>query len=133
MPPDRNAADLHRLLVVQRLLAGDGLEQLLLAVAGDPGDAHDLAAAHLQVDVLEVDPERVVGGLGQARRCAAAPRRLRRARRAWMTGRSSPIIMRAMVLRRLLATACRCRSPCRRAGWWRVWHSSWISSSLWLM
>ena len=40
--PDIGAAD-----------AGDRLEQLRLAVAGDAGDADDLAGAHLEGDVVD--------------------------------------------------------------------------------
>ena len=49
--PDRAAAaDRIVLGVADGDLAGERREQFLLAVAGDAGDADDLAGAHLQVD-----------------------------------------------------------------------------------
>ncbi len=51
---------------LQPALAAEQGEQFVLTVAGDPGDADDLAGADLQVDVLERDAERIGIGPGQA-------------------------------------------------------------------
>ena len=42
-------------------LAGQRRKQFVLAVAGDAGDADDLAAAHLERDVFELSAVRIVG------------------------------------------------------------------------
>ena len=39
-------------------LAGERLEQFRLAVAGDAGDADDLAAAHIERTIVERDARR---------------------------------------------------------------------------
>ncbi len=43
-------------------LAGDRIEKLRLAVAGDAGDGDDLAGPYIKRDVLQFDGERPVGG-----------------------------------------------------------------------
>ena len=43
-----------------RVLARQGIQQLLLAVAGDPGNAHHLARAHLQRDAGQVNSKLVL-------------------------------------------------------------------------
>src|SRR5207237_9933553 len=48
------------MLIPKRLFAGNGRQELLLAVAGNSRDADDLAAAHRQMNVLEVRSERIV-------------------------------------------------------------------------
>ena len=53
-----------RLAARRRPLAGERVEQFALAVAGDAGDADDLAAAHLERDVVERDAEGAVGTAG---------------------------------------------------------------------
>src|SRR5207302_4689357 len=55
-----DAADEDRMLVPEWLFAGNGRQELLLAVAGDSRDADDLAAAHRELNVLEMRSERVV-------------------------------------------------------------------------
>jgi hypothetical protein len=45
-----------------RQLARNRFQQLLLAIAGDPGDADDLAAAQRQLDVFQVGAERIGAG-----------------------------------------------------------------------
>ena len=60
------AVDLHRLGIAAATLAGDGVEQFRLAVAGDAGDADHLAAAHIQADIVERHGEGTVGRLVQA-------------------------------------------------------------------
>ena len=65
-------------------LARERRQQLVLAVAGDAGDAEDLAAAHLEADVLEVDAERLrrpAGSRSRTTQPARSPRRLARASR----------------------------------------------------
>lgn len=47
------------------LFAAEQGQQFVLAVAGDPGDADDFPAAHVQVDVLERAAERIRVGPGQ--------------------------------------------------------------------
>src|SRR5260370_40912866 len=48
------------MLVPDRLFAGNGRQELLLAVAGNSRDADDLAAVHREMHVLEVRSEWVV-------------------------------------------------------------------------
>ncbi|MCY1461580.1 hypothetical protein D9M71_792500 [compost metagenome] len=60
--PGGIAAYLHLGLVAQRALAGDDREQFGLTVTRDPGDADDLAGAHLQLEVFQADAERVGRG-----------------------------------------------------------------------
>ena len=60
------AAHAHRLVIPHHLFARDGPQQLLLAVARDPGNAHDLTAAHLQADVPQLGAEGIVRGVVQA-------------------------------------------------------------------
>ena len=52
------AADAHRGGILLRHLAGNGFEELALAVAGDAGNADHFAGAYGQVDVSERDRER---------------------------------------------------------------------------
>jgi hypothetical protein len=52
-------ADLHHAGRGTRVLARKRVEQLLLSVARDARDAHDLARAHFQVDVVQVHAELV--------------------------------------------------------------------------
>ena len=61
---DRLAVEADRGGVADRGLAGEREQQLVLAVAGDAGDAEDLAGAHGEGDVLERDVE--VAGAGEA-------------------------------------------------------------------
>jgi hypothetical protein len=55
--PDRRAVDLDGAFARREPLARERIHQLLLAVAGDTGDAHDLPASDFDVDVGEVDAE----------------------------------------------------------------------------
>ena len=55
-----------------RALAGERGEQLVLAVAGESGDAEDLPAAHRERDALQVRAKRLLGG--QAQRVDRQPR-----------------------------------------------------------
>ncbi len=72
-------------------LAGQHLDELTLAVAGDAGDADDLAGADRERDVVHGDGAGVIeraellpipAGPGRLRRCAAAARSAPR-RRSW--------------------------------------------------
>ncbi len=58
--------DLHGKFLRQRLLAGYCIHELLLAVTRNTGDADDFAGAHFEMDVPEVGPERIVGGMREA-------------------------------------------------------------------
>ena len=114
--------------------AGQRGEQFVLPVAGDTGDAEDLAAAHLERDVRRA-----------ARRCGSsgASRELV-ARRAAARRACAPV--RALHLADLGAdhhagqrrarsprADRRSRPPCRRAGSSRCRRARFTSSSLWVM
>ena len=63
---DRGAVDADRGLRRDGALARQRQQQLVLAVAGDPGDAEDLAGADLEADALEVDAVRLLARQVQA-------------------------------------------------------------------
>ena len=78
----------------RRAQAGEHLEQLLLAVAVDPGDADDLAGAHRQADVAQCRPAAAAAG-ARCARCAAPPAHRRPAAGAVAGAASVPTISRA--------------------------------------
>ena len=105
--------------------------QLLLAVARDAGDADDLAGAHLERDVLQVDAELVLlrPASGPAAASATAPAC---AARCCSCGGSAPIIRRdRLALVSCVGSTSPVTLPPRSTVQW--WHSARISSSLWLM
>ena len=114
-----------------RVLAGERREQLLLPVAGHPGDPDDLARVDVERDVLERDAEAVdaQGRVSPRADSASAPTF---AGRRSSRGGSAPIIMRE----RLAVLSCvgsqlaTTRPPRSTVHWWQ---SARISSSLWLM
>ena len=61
-PPDRNACDPDGVGPGRQPLAGQGLEKLVLAVAGDPGDTEHLTGADGEGEVAQIDPVEVIGG-----------------------------------------------------------------------
>ena len=113
-------------------LAGQRQQQLVLAVAGDPGDAEDLAGADLEADALEVDAVRLLARQveavdGQAR--LAGPGTFAADQRAQL-GADHQL---RHALRGLDLGVAGGPRPCRRAGSWRGRTSALISCSLWLM
>ena len=107
-------------LGVGQALAGQAPQQLVLAVAGDAGDAEDLAGRDLEADVLagDADAARRPAGRGRARSSRTA-RRTRAARRRVSVLSSAPIISSAMLRAVSALRVAGRRRPCRRAGWWR--------------
>ena len=61
------AADAHRKLLGERRFPRKRVEQFLLAIAGDAGNAHDFAGPHFEAQVLEVGAKRIVGRVRQPR------------------------------------------------------------------
>jgi len=59
-PRGGSSAHAYRRAVRRRPFARQGREQLLLAIAGNSGDAEDFAAAHGQPDIGQVGAERIV-------------------------------------------------------------------------
>ena len=62
MPVDHDRAG-----ILRQPFAGQRGEQLVLAVAGDAGDAEDFAALQLERDVLEPHAVRIVGREAESR------------------------------------------------------------------
>ncbi len=117
-PADGRAVDADRGVGRDGALAGQRQQQLVLAVAGDAGDAEDLAGTDLEADALEVDAVRLLRRAGRGRGRSGAARRPGRPRGGPGCGPR----------RRSSAAPCSWRSrpwgrrhppPCRRAGWWR--------------
>ena len=55
--PRLPAGNLHHFGRCARVLAGQRIQQFLLAIARDTGDAHDFARAHIELDALQVHAE----------------------------------------------------------------------------
>ena len=102
-------------------LAGKRLLQLGLAIAGDAGDAEDLAGPEKgEADVAARSMPKGSGEAATGLPPADGPRRRRDAGRGSGRESSEPIIMPA----RLAAVSSRGvagrRPPCRCGGWWRA-------------
>ena len=113
-------------------LAGQRGEQFVLAVAGDAGDAEDLAALHLERDVLEPHAVRIVRLERQLVDRRSRGTVVARPAAAFTSPISAPTIMRASDA----AVSWRGSQvaiflPPRRMV--AVSHSRFTSSSLWLM
>ena len=102
-PADRLAVDAGSMSgVIDGRSPDERQHQLVLAVAGDAGDAEDLAGADLEADALEVDAE-AARSVGRSRSSTieAARRRAAPARPADELAASAPIISWAMLSRGL--------------------------------
>ena len=113
-------------------LARQRRHQLLLAVAGDAGDADDLAGAHLEGDVLQVDAERVSRGAAIRSRTSAGARRRRRACAPAAAAELRADHQLGHAARGLAARIAVADDPAA-AQHVALWQSARISSSLWLM
>ena len=108
-------------------------QQLVLAVAGDPGDAEDLAGAHDEADVLQRDVEVAAARRGSGPRPRTSPAPGAAALDLLDVLQAAADHHLGHRARALLGRHAGRRPPCRRAGSSRVSQSALISCSLWLM
>ena len=113
-------------------LARQRRQQLLLAVAGDAGDADDLAGAHLERDVAQRRCRTARRRQGQARRPPGRARRAASRRRRWVRQVAADHQL-GSDCRGLVPRVAARRSPGRARSTVQRSHSARISSSLWLM